>query len=246
MLYSVGNMHKDGVRVAVLLLLVIAAGAAGYALAGGHWVIGGVAALWCVGGFTLLLPARPPQADRVPESMAVASTVATPAPIAVSATNDSTVDLGAAAAVCTSLSRITRTSDLPPLLAQAAGVLDAAGIILWMGAGDQLFAVASHGYASDVLNRLGPIPRGADNATASAWRTGQLATVAGVGAINGALVAPLFRGDGCIGALAIELRHGGEDNRATHAVALMIAAQLAAVVPAWPSASTPEIRSATA
>ena len=241
-------MHKVGVRVTLLLLLIIAASAGGFALAGQHWVLVGVAALWCLGGFALLVPARPaPSIDlTVPVHPITPQTGHVAAVTAPSASAEPSVDLRAAAALCTALSLVARTADLPPLLARAGSVLDAPGIILWVGAGDQLFAVTAHGYPPDVLTRLGPISRAADNATAAAWRSGQLATVAGGATDNGAVVAPLFRADLCIGALAIELRHGHEDDRTTQAVAEMIAAQLAAVVPAWPTASTPEIRSATA
>jgi hypothetical protein len=243
-------MHKVGVHVTLLLLLIIAASVGGYALAGQHWVLVGIAALWCVGGFALLAPARPASsADLTAHTHTDTARTNHSEMVVEPATDASRVDLAAAAALCTALSRVTRTSDLPPLLAQAANLLDAPGIILWMGAGEQLFAVTAHGYAPEVLTRLGPISRGADNATAAAWRSAQLATVAGDATANGAVVVPLFRADTCIGALAIELRHGREGDRSTHAVALMIAAQLAAVVPAWPTASTastPEIRSATA
>jgi hypothetical protein len=47
----------------------------------------------------------------------------------------------------------------------------------------------------------------------------------------------MFGPDACIGALAIELPRGRERDEVTRAVASMFAAQLAAVVPAWPAAS---------
>jgi hypothetical protein len=68
---------------------------------------------------------------------------------------------------------------------------------------------------------------------------------------SGALVVPLFAPHGCIGVLALEIRHGREQHSAVQAVAAMVAAQLAAVVSAWPGASgdpanTPEARTRTA
>lgn len=157
------------------------------------------------------------------------------------------LDLAAAAELCTALSRLTTTAALPPLLARAADLLDAPGIILWMGAGEELFAVTAHGYRPEIIARLGPIAQGADNATAAAWRTGEPTIVAGDGAGNGAVVTPMFGPEACIGALAVELRHGREQDPATRAVTTMIAAQLAAVISAWPAASAArELRSASA
>ena len=155
------------------------------------------------------------------------------------------IDLASAASLCTDLSRVTTTSALPDLLARAARVLDASGLILWISAGEQLFPVMSHGYRQDMLARFGPIAREAENAAAGAWRTEQLTIVGANGATgNGAIVAPLFGLHACIGVLAAEVRHGGEHNPAMQAVATMIAAQLAAVVPAWPAASLIQPREA--
>ncbi len=148
------------------------------------------------------------------------------------------LDLALVAELCTDLSRMTATATLPDLLGRAAGVLDASGVILWVGAGEQLFPVAGHGYRQDVLARLPPIARDEENATADAWRTGRLTVVAASGpADNGAIVAPLLGLHACLGVLAAEVRDGAEFNPATRALATMIAAQLATVVPAWPAAS---------
>jgi hypothetical protein len=147
------------------------------------------------------------------------------------------VDLVAAASVCTGISRLNASSALPGLLARAAQVIDASGIIIWMGAGDELFAAAAHGYDPRIIARLGSIPRSADNATAAAWRTGEPRVVSGDNGSNGAIVAPMFGPDGCIGVLAAEVRRGRDADTATRAVTTMLAAQLATVVTAWPAAS---------
>jgi signal transduction protein with GAF and PtsI domain len=47
---------------------------------------------------------------------------------------------------------------------------------------------------------------------------------------NGAIVAPMFAPESCIGVLAAEVRHGRESDGATQSVTLMLAAQLATVV----------------
>jgi hypothetical protein len=195
-------------------------------------ILGGAALVWLLGLLALV---------RVPNRVAVepvatrhSTTAFEPAAPVVASTLVNAKD---AAEICTALSRLTSASALPDLLARAAQVLDASGIIVWLGAGEELFAVTAHGYDSRVLARLGPIARTADNATAAAWRSGAMQIVAGDMMGNGAIVAPLFGSAGCIGVLAAELRHGRESDETTQAVTAMIAAQLAAVVAAWPPAS---------
>ena len=156
------------------------------------------------------------------------------------------VDLAAAATVCTDLSRITTTSALPGLLGRAAGALDASGLILWISAGEQLFPVMAHGYSQEMLARMGPIARDAENAAANAWRSGQLTVVpAATTGGQGAIVTPLFGLHSCIGVLSAELRQG-EENPEVQAVAAIIAAQLSTVVPAWPAGSLTAAESAPA
>lgn len=195
-------------------------------------ILGGAALVWLLGLLALVhVPSRlaeEPVATRQ-STTAFEPTAPFAAPTLVNAKD--------AAEICTALSRLTSASALPDLLARAAHVLDASGIIVWLGAGEELFAVTAHGYDSRVLARLGPIARTADNATAAAWRSGAMQIVAGDVMGNGAIVAPLFGSAGCIGVLAAELRHGRESDEATQAVTAMIAAQLAAVVAAWPPAS---------
>lgn len=173
--------------------------------------------------------------NAVPASMPV--TTATP-----TARSTSSVDLAAAADVCTAISRVTSVAALTDLLGRAAGVLDATGVIVWMGAGEELFPATAYGYDPRVVSRLGPIARFSDNATANAWVMGQLRTVAGDATTNGAIVAPMFGADSCIGVLAAEVRHGREADAATQAVTMMIAAQLATAVVAWPAASSAETK----
>lgn len=200
-----------------------------------RWIVFGTTALLWVAGLLGLVTipaattaASAVQSARVPREIA-ARPPAEPRP---------SLDLASAASLCTDLSRVTTTTALPDLLGRIARVLDAPGVILWMSAGEQLFPVMGHGYRPEMLARLGPIARDAENAAADAWRTEQLTVVAAMGPTgNGAIVAPLFGLHACIGVLAAEVRHGGEYNPATQAVATMLAAQLATVVPAWPAAS---------
>jgi GAF domain-containing protein len=87
------------------------------------------------------------------------------------------------------------------------------------------------------------LPRNADNAAASAFRTGELQIVLSrPGGASGAIVAPILGGDGCVGALSAEIQGGGEGSEAVQAIAAIVAAHLASVLsftPAEAEAQTP-------
>jgi hypothetical protein len=197
-------------------------------IAGGVWALGLIALAWS------------PRQPRVVQAQPAADPLPLePAPAAIEAAlAASTVDLARAAAICTDISRLTSGTAVTDILARTAGALDATGIILWLGAGDDLYAAAAHGYDERVIARLGAIPRSADNATAAAWRNGTVGYVRGDVVSNGAIVAPMFGPEGCIGVLAAEVRHGREADADTRAVTAVIAAQLAMVLAAWPGPST--------
>ena len=141
-------------------------------------------------------------------------------------------DFKAVAALCTELSRVDDTMALPPLLERAATLLNAAGIILWIADPDgrELNPVLAHGYPQHLVNRLGTIPRSAENATAAAFRTGMLQTVYADGSSNGAIAAPLVTCGGCVGVMAAEVRGDTEKIEANLAAATILAAQLASLV----------------
>jgi hypothetical protein len=199
------------------------------------WTVVGVLGLVWVAGLVAL--ARLPAAEAAPEApLPPAGTPDAPAePGGVPA-----VDLAAAAQVCTAISRATSREALAQLLERAASILDAPGMIVWMGVGDELHAALGVGYSARMIARLGPIKLGADNATAAAWRTRDVHTVPGDMVASGAIVCPMFGPDRCVGVLAAEVRHGREQDPATRAVAVMIAAQLATVVGPWPAAGRDE------
>ncbi len=138
-------------------------------------------------------------------------------------------DLAGAARVCAALACVREMSELPALLEQAAGLLDASGLIVWVAdaPGGDLHPAVSHGYTAPMIGRLGIIKAGADNATAIAYRTGTIQAVAGDPLTNGALVVPLSTSVGVAGALAAELRHGRETDQTTRSLAAIVAAQLA-------------------
>ena len=167
----------------------------------------------------------PPQRQAEPAIVATVTTVPS-------------IDLAAAAALSTELGILSDQEQLQRLLGRAAEILDARGLVIWMGAGDELFAAAAHGYDSAVLQRIRPIPRSGDNVTAAAWRSGQLRTVGADASGYGAVVAPLLSPTGCVGVLAAETRSGRDEDDTTRAVVTIIASQLASVLAAWPAAST--------
>jgi hypothetical protein len=204
--------------------------------------LAGIAVIWLAGVVLLTPPAQAPPAepsfgnlnlglsDRTPSDSA-----SQPAPPAAALPQP---DLALVADVCGALARTTDAGSLRDALARAAAVLDARGIVVWIGAGEELFPALAHGYDERIVARFRPIPRNAANATAAAWRSAQMRTVPADAASHGALAVPLSGINGCVGVLAAELRDGREQNAATQAVAAVIAAQLAAIVPAWPAPST--------
>jgi hypothetical protein len=143
-----------------------------------------------------------------------------------------TVDLGGMASLCADLARIADTRALPALLERAAVILDASGIVLWIADPDgrELAPILVHGYPPNLAIRLGTLPRGASNVTASAYRTGLLQTVKGDATSAGAVAAPLVAAGGCVGVMAAEVKNGGEQRASLLAAATIIASQLATLV----------------
>jgi len=167
-----------------------------------------------------------------------AVTSAPVAPVAHDAPVAPALDLSTAARVCSDMARVLDAGDLPGLLARAAGVLDASGVIVWVAdrAGHALFPLLTHGYSGAAVVHIGSIPTGGDNATATAWRTGEVQAVQSDAEGFGALVAPIVTAEGCVGVLAAELRDGRERRDDVRALASIFAAQLATFVTALPEA----------
>lgn len=170
---------------------------------------------------------RRPAAPAPSSSVAVA-----PAPIVSSASDppapveEGGADLQALARLCTSFGRATGEDELQPLLREAAAVLGARGLIVWVC--DEITACLrpafAHGYSRRVLGRLSPVHRDADNPTATAFRSA--CTVGVSDDTSGALVVPLLVPAGCAGVLALELPRGAEQGETTRAVATIVAAML--------------------
>ena len=148
--------------------------------------------------------------------------------------------LRAAAQLCTDFGRVSDAEELRQLVARAAELMDASGLIVWVGAagGTQLAPALSHGYLPDMISRLPPLARSADNAAARAFRTSQVQIVlARPGESNGAIVAPVLSSGGCVGVLSAEIRGGGESSESVQALAAIFAAQLANVLHSAPEES---------
>jgi hypothetical protein len=147
------------------------------------------------------------------------------------------VDIGAVADLSSDIARAETSDALAQHLARAAVMLDATGIIVWVGAGEELFPVVAHGYEQAVVRRLGAIPLRGENATAAAWRQQRLQVVHGDDGARSALAAPICGPSGCLAVLAVELPRGREDDPSTRAVVTLLAAQLSSLVAGWPSPS---------
>jgi hypothetical protein len=209
---------------------------------GAAWLaIAGTAVIWLIGVLLLVrVPGaaadHPQPAQQEPEVAALPASIPAP-PIADPPTPPlASIDLAAAAALCTDIARATTTIALTELLSRAASVLGAPGMIVWMASGDELFAALGVGYDPRIVARLGTIHADAENATAMAWRTGEMQTVKGDMVSRGAIVCPLFGADGCLGVLAVEVPNGRDSDPAARAVTTMIGAQLATILAAWPTA----------
>jgi hypothetical protein len=158
--------------------------------------------------------------------------------------------LKAATDVVTAFGRVRDLTELTRVLGQAADLMDASGLMVWVGsaAGDDLRPVLAHGYTEETIARFPPVPRTADNAAAAAYRSGVLQVVPSrQPGGTGAVVAPILTAEGCIGALSAEIRSGGETSQSVQALATIFAAQLAGVVAApaaAPVADEPHARAA--
>ncbi len=154
-------------------------------------------------------------------------------------------DFAGVASLCVDLARIVDTRALPSLLDRTASLLDASGIILWIADPDgrELNPIFAQGYPQQLVNRLGTIPRDAENATAAAFRTSLLQTVMADEISGGAIAAPLVTPGGCVGVMAAEVRHDSERQDAKLAAATIVAAQLATLV--GPPSARPHARTAS-
>jgi hypothetical protein len=189
-------------------------------------------------------PVHMPAPDDAHAPPSVATTDDVPAPVHVPASSEP--DLTAAACLCTDFARLDETRDAAPLLQEAARIVDAVGLIVWVWDSEacELRPALSHGYSERVLAQLPGVKHDAPNATAAAFRSAQTCAVNGSESASDALVVPLMTPGGCAGVLAIELPHGGADRASVRAMATIFAAQMARVVRAARSADAADRRRA--
>jgi cytoskeletal protein RodZ len=152
-----------------------------------------------------------------------------------------TIDLLAAADLCTALGRVENATQMPPLLREAARILGARGLIIWVwdSIAQELQPALVYGYPDKLVAQLPRLKPDADNLTAAAFRSSETLAIAGNAEASAALAVPLLTPAGCAGVLAIELPPSSDDAEAdsVRALAIVFAAMLAQLVGAAPSAS---------
>lgn len=168
----------------------------------------------------------------------------TPPPAAVVTHSESPrgpeIDLLAAADLCTALGRVENANQMPPLLREAARILDARGLIVWVWdtIAEELQPALVYGYSEKVLAQIPSLKPDADNLTAAAFRSTETLGMCGTADASAALAVPLLTPGACAGVLAIELPHGSEEAQAVRAAATIFAAMLAQLVGGAPAASS--------
>jgi transcriptional regulator with XRE-family HTH domain len=138
-------------------------------------------------------------------------------------------DFSAIAQLCTEFARVDNPGDVRPLLRQAALILNATGVVMWVwdAVACELRPALAAGYADTIVAQLPNVRPDADNATAHAYRSGQACSIDGVE--RSALVVPLLTPTGCTGVLAFELA-GNTMTKSVRAAATIVAAQLSQLV----------------
>jgi transcriptional regulator with XRE-family HTH domain len=173
-------------------------------------------------------PMEPPPVERTSEvEVAVEVEAPPPSPPALMEP-----DLEGVAQLCTELGCVKAPDEVRPLLSDAARLLNAMGVIVWLWepAAAELRPALAYGYSEKVLARLPIVRQDADNATAAAFRSGQTCTISGSGHSRSALAVPMLTPAGCAGVLAFELRHGSEQTAFVRAAASIFAAVLARAI----------------
>jgi hypothetical protein len=153
----------------------------------------------------------------------------------------------AAADLAPEVGRVRDLPDLERLLGRAAELMDASGVVVWLGSasGADLKPVLAYGYAPQIVARMPAVPRTGNNAAAAAYRTASLQIVLSrPGGSNGAIVAPIISAEGCVGALSAEIKSGGETSETVQALAAMFAAQLANIISTAPASAEAKTASA--
>ena len=176
----------------------------------------------------LARPTAPVDGGRAAAVEEAAPTVEDAIPTAVEETV-SEPSLLAMSDLCTRLGSLSDRRGLPPLLDDAARVLDAIGLVVWCwdARGGALRAKLANGYSDETIAHLPAVPVDAPNAVAAAFRSGEACLVSGATGLTGAVAVPVMAPAGCVGVLAIEVHNGCEQLASIRAFAAILAAQLA-------------------
>jgi transcriptional regulator with XRE-family HTH domain len=142
------------------------------------------------------------------------------------------VDISGVADVCTRLSCTADEGELRHVVGDAARMLNAVGLIVWVWnpQANALLVGPSYGYDAEMLAQLSRVRVDADNAIATAFRAVTSRVVDSTEHATGAVVVPLLTPCGCSGVLAVELPAGSEQHPSLLAVATILAAQLSTLV----------------
>ena len=138
----------------------------------------------------------------------------------------------AVAELCTRLGRAVDRREVAPILEDAAAALDAVGLIVWSWDfhAAALIPSLACGYSDAVLAWMPMVRADADNAIAAAYQSADVCVVGSGTGATGAVVVPLMSHGGCVGVLAIELRHGDEHRESVRAFATILAARLVTLI----------------
>jgi Helix-turn-helix domain/GAF domain len=177
-------------------------------------------------------PAEPPPPQPKPPALKAVPRVESPPQQAVETPTPWTPEVSAAAAACTALGRAEEIGELRSRLSGVVQALGATGLIIWTWdqRDDRLRPALAHGYSEKLLAQVPPLRREEKNATATAFRTTQASMVPGTDTSSGALAIPLMAPVGCVGVLAIEFRHGREQDANVRALATIFAALIGLLV----------------
>jgi hypothetical protein len=147
-----------------------------------------------------------------------------------------------AAQVCADMARVSDGEQIASLLARAADILDATGLIVWVTSADgtSLVPAAHCGYDERLLAHVGALPLDSENLTAAAFRDGARRTTSARSGAPAAIAAPLVGPSGTIGVLSGEVRHVERVGETTSALASIFAAQLATLVGSMPPVESAE------
>ena len=147
----------------------------------------------------------------------------------------------AATDVVTEFGRVRDLDELTQVLGSAAEVMDASGLMVWIGsAGGQRSAAGAGARlqrGDDRAHSAGPADPPTTPPRPHIDRARCRSSCRVPAAPPAPSSRPILAADGCIGALSAEIRSGGETSESVQALAAIFAAQLANVLNTAPAAA---------